>query len=200
MTAVARASSSHPTPSPRSARRGAYVYWALTTDASIVYANAVAPGGVPDGLVNVYVIGASGQPVSNDVVLKLLTLYQTADVVPLTDVPSVINATVISYDLNLKRVIARGPDPTLIKTQAAAAVRAYAQSVYKLGQTAYANALLASARVGGVLNVTSDSIQDVVCDGTQVPWLRNLTITSQDETDTTSGSGTPEPVLDGGSF
>jgi hypothetical protein len=36
-------------------------------------------------------------------------------------------------------------------------------------------------------------------DGTQVPWLRNLTIVTQDEA-TTSTPGTPEPVIDGGSF
>jgi phage-related baseplate assembly protein len=102
----------------------------------------------------------------------------------------VINATVLSYDLNLKILITRGPDPTLIKAQSVAAVRAYAQSVHKIGQTAYVNSLLAAARVGGVLNVTSvDTINDIVCDGTQVPWLNNLTITTQDETDDTSAGG-----------
>jgi hypothetical protein len=78
-------------------------------------------------------------------------------------------------------------------------VRARAQSVYKIGQTACANALLAAAKVGGVLSVTADQINDTVCDGTSVPWLRNLTIISQDETDTTTPNE-PEPVIDGGSF
>jgi hypothetical protein len=77
-------------------------------------------------------------------------------------------------------------------------VRARAQSVYKIGQTAYANAPLAAAKVSGVLNVTADQINDIVCDGTSAPWLRNLTIISQDETDTTPNA--PEPVIDGGSF
>jgi phage-related baseplate assembly protein len=151
--------------------------------------------------VNVYVIAADGQPVASDVILNLLTFYKTADVVPLTDVPSVIDATVISYDLNLTLVIARGPDPNLIIAQATSAVRACANSVYKIGQTAYANALPAAARVGGVLNVTSDSITDIACDGTEVPWLRNLTINTQDSgPGSTPPADTLEPVVDGGTF
>jgi hypothetical protein len=73
----------------------------------------------------------------------------------------VINATVISYDLTLQFLIACRPEPTLIKQQAANAVPAYAQSTYKIGQTAYAKALF-----GNVLNVTADQTNDIVCDGT----------------------------------
>jgi hypothetical protein len=36
-------------------------------------------------------------------------------------------------------------------------------------------------------------------DGTQVPWVRKLTIVTQDEA-ITSTPGAPEPVIDGGSF
>jgi hypothetical protein len=50
----------------------------------------------------------------------------------------------------------------------------------------FANALLAAANVGGVLNVTSDSINDIVCDGKQVPWLCSLTIITPDQSDTTT--------------
>ncbi|MBO0755887.1 MAG: hypothetical protein J2P54_08505 [Bradyrhizobiaceae bacterium] len=75
-----------------------------------------------------------------------------------------INVTVISYDLTLQLLIACRPDPTLIKQQAANA--RLCADTYKIGQTSYAEALLAAARVGGVLNVTTDQINDIVCDGT----------------------------------
>jgi hypothetical protein len=43
--------------------------------------------------------------------------------------------------------------------------------------------------LGGVLNVSSPSINSIVCDGTQMPWRRSLTIITQDEPSlTTSGT------------
>jgi hypothetical protein len=46
------------------------------------------------------------------------------------------------------------------------------------------------------------SMSDIVRDGAQVPWVRNLTIDTQDlgsGSDTTTPNA-PEPVIDGGSF
>jgi hypothetical protein len=45
-------------------------------------------------------------------------------------------------------------------------------------------------------------MSDIVRDGAQVPWVRNLTIDTQDlgsGSDTTTPNA-PEPVIDGGSF
>lgn len=157
---------------------GAYVFWALTFDASIVDANAVAPavGGVPNGFVNVYVAAANGQPVADDVISRLLAFYQRADIVPLTDVPAVIHATVVPYNVTLNLLVQRGPDPNVIALAAQTAVQKYAANVYKIGATAYANSIIAAATVGGVLNAAAPGLADVVCDGTQIPWLRSITV------------------------
>ena len=78
---------------------------------------------------------------------------------------------------------------------------AYAQSIYKIGRTSYTNALLAAAKVGDVLNVTSPSISRHHLRRGANPWLGNLTVVTQDKsTPTTNTPIAPEPVIDGRSF
>jgi len=110
------------------------------------------------------------------IVVAVLAFYQRTDIVPLTDVPAVIHATVVPYDVTLNLLVQRGPDPNVIALAAQSAVQKYAANVYKIGATAYANSIIAAATVGGVLNATAPGLADVVCNGTQIPWLRSITV------------------------
>jgi phage-related baseplate assembly protein len=161
---------------------GAYVYWALTTDPGVADANAMAPGaaGQGDGRVNVFVAGPDGQPVSDAVMTKLVDVFARNDTVPLTDIISVIRATVVPFDVAGTLFMPRGPDPTLLQTQAVAAIRKYGAGVYRIGGAARMAGIVAAGMVGGASNlVLTEPAADVLCDGTKIPWLRNVTIASQ---------------------
>jgi phage-related baseplate assembly protein len=162
--------------------RGAYIYWALTSDPSIADANAISPGvaGQADGKVNVYVAGYNGQPVADAVITNLYEFFQRDDVRPLTDVVSVVRAGVVSFAVSGTLWLPRGPDPTLLKAQAQAAVLKYGAGVYKIGGAAYRNAIIAAGIVGGVQNFVLDGpAQDQICDATQVPYLNGVSLATR---------------------
>jgi phage-related baseplate assembly protein len=155
--------------------RGAYIYFALTLDPSIVDAYAYCPS---DGCVDVMVAAADGGEVSDDVIAALVDRFHRDDTVPLTDVVTVRRATVVPYTVSLTLCFPRGPDPVLIQSAAEAAVRAYAAERYRINAIVFRAGLTAAAKVGGVENVIVTSpAADVVCGDSQIPLLTDVQIT-----------------------
>jgi phage-related baseplate assembly protein len=114
--------------------RGAYIYFALTLDPSIVDAHAFCRS---DGRVDVMVAAADGGEVSDDVIAALVDRFHRDDTVPLTDVITVRRAKVVPYSVSLTLGFPRGPDPVLIQSAAESAVRAYATERYRINTTVF---------------------------------------------------------------
>jgi phage-related baseplate assembly protein len=154
--------------------RGAYVYFALTLDPSIVDAHAFSPS---DGRVDVMVAAADGADISGDVIAALVDRFHRDDTVPLTDVVTVRRAEVVPYSVSLTLGFPRGPDPVLIQSAAEAAVRAYAAERYRINSIVFRAGLTAAAKVGGVENVIITSpAADIVCGDSQIPHLTDVQI------------------------
>jgi phage-related baseplate assembly protein len=155
--------------------RGAYIYFALTLDSSIIDAHAFCPS---DGRVDVMVAAADGGEVSDDVIAALVERFHRDDTVPLTDVITVRRAEVVPYSVSLTLGFPRGPDPVLIQSAAEAAVRAYAAERYRINTTVFRAGLTAAAKVGGVENVIVTSpAADIVCGDSQIPLMTDVQFT-----------------------
>lgn len=156
--------------------RGAYMFFALTLDPSIVDAWAFTPR---DGHVHVVVAGSGGQDVSDAVIARLVARFEREDTVPLTDVVTVRRAEVVSYAVVLSVSFPRGPDPVLIRTRVENAIQAYAAERYRIGAEVYTSGLIAAAKVGGVERVTlAVPAQDIVCADAEIPYLSDLQVTT----------------------
>jgi phage-related baseplate assembly protein len=156
--------------------RGAYMFHALSLDPSIADAWAFTPR---DGHVHVVVAGANGESISDAVIARLVTRFEREDTVPLTDVVTVRRAEIVNYTVAVTVSFPRGPDPVLIRTRVADAIRAYAAERYRIGAEVYTSGLIAVAKVGGVERVTlAEPAQDIVCADAQIPYLTDLDVTT----------------------
>jgi phage-related baseplate assembly protein len=156
--------------------RGAYIYYALGVDLSIVDAEAFSP---EDGRVHVVVAAANGGQVSDSVIAKLVNRLRRDDTVPLTDWVSVRRAEVVDYQVTASVAFPRGPDPDLVRTRVEESVAVYAADRYRVGATVFRSGLIAAAQVGGVENVTlEEPATDLVCGPAQIAHLSGLAITT----------------------
>jgi phage-related baseplate assembly protein len=133
----------------------------------------------PGGQVDVVLLGRAGNgAVPADVVSAVFAAFQDDEATQLTDIVTVRSASIVPYNVNLTLLIRRGPDPTVVKLAAEAAVRKYAASRHKVGQIVYADMIVAAAAVGGVENATVD-IGDVDPGVDGAAFLNLLTTTVQ---------------------
>lgn len=154
--------------------RGAYIYFALSLDPSIVDAWAYRPS---DGRVNVVVAGENGADVSSNVLGLLVRRYGREDTVPLTDIVSVYRAERTEYAVTLTANVPRGPDPDAIRDAIEAAVAAYAAERCRIGAEVFLSGIVAAAKVGGVENVVLASpIADVECDDDHIPVMASIAV------------------------
>lgn len=156
--------------------RGAYIYYALGVDPSIVDAEAFSP---EDGRVHVVVAAADGGQVSDGVIAKLVNRLRRDDTIPLTDWVSIRRAEVVDYPVTATVTFPRGPDPDLVRTRVEESVAAYAADRYRVGATVFRSGLIAAAQVGGVQNVTlTEPATDLACGPAQIAHLSGLAITT----------------------
>jgi phage-related baseplate assembly protein len=156
--------------------RGAYISWARSYDpVAIPNAWAWSPR---DGEVQVVIAGPAGADVSDAVLAGVVGLFRREDVAPLTDVITVRRAVRVDYAVAGTIIVPRGPDPDVLKTNASAAVNAYAAERCKIGVPAYLNGIIAAAKAAGVENVILTSpLTDVLCDNTQISNLMGVNLT-----------------------
>jgi len=131
-----------------------YIYHAVTT---WPYARDVAvlgPGthGVP-GRAAVYLLSEGDGSVPEDVLDAVRGALSATNVKPLTDILVVAAAEVLTYAVQLKLTLPRGPAPSVVAEAARAAVLAAADARFAIGVKVYANALEGAAYVGNVVRV-----------------------------------------------
>ena len=153
---------------------GAYEFHALTIDPSVMDAHAYSP---EPGRVHVAVVGQDAQPVSDAVFVKLIRRFTQDDLVPLTDVVSVLHASVVSYDVTIKATAPAGSDLNAMKQAIEAGVLAYQKKRALLGNSIRRSMLMGSAALPGLEQFDMSSpASDIVCQPNQIAWIGNLNV------------------------
>lgn len=133
--------------------RGAYEFHALSADPRVESVGITTP---TPGAVNLVVLGgdaADGLP-DAALVAKVMAALSIERVRPLTDTVSVIAARNICYQVVVTIYVGEGPDSSIVRTAAEAAVRAYLLAQHRVGGVVYKTAVEAAAHVAGVTHTT----------------------------------------------
>ena len=156
---------------------GAYIFHAMATDPSVAHAHAFT---ISPGAVTVVIAGASGEPVTDEVLQVVVTRLNRDDIRPLTDAVTVRKATSVSVDVTATLTLARGPDPVLIEAEARASVLAYLAGRYRIGADVHGSGVIAALTVAGVEKVAlTDPSETVPIAETEIAVAGVLTITSE---------------------
>jgi phage-related baseplate assembly protein len=111
---------------------GAYEFHALTLSLGISDAHAFTPS-AEAGKVTLVLAGVDGEDVSDANLNGVVTRLDRDNVVPLTDVVTVVRANRILFNVTAVLTIPRGPDPNLLVAKAKHAIRDYTKAQYRIG-------------------------------------------------------------------
>lgn len=153
----------------------AYVFHALSADGTIADATATSPA---PGQVQVTILSSAGNGVATPAQLAAVAaIVNGAPVRPLTDLVSVVSATIVMYAVDARLTLFAGPDETIILNAAQAQLESYLASTRLLGRDVTLSALYAALHVEGVMKVTLVSpAADVVVDPTQAAFCAGLNV------------------------
>jgi phage-related baseplate assembly protein len=154
---------------------GAYEFHALSIDPSILDAYAYSPR---EGEVHVIVVGEKVEPVSDDVMTKLIRKFKLGDVAPLTDSVTVRRARVVLFDLAVEASVTSGADTVAVRSSMENAIRAYLATRARIGAPVYMAGVIASAKAADIENIViTQPAGNVLCEPDQIAKLGTLTVT-----------------------
>jgi phage-related baseplate assembly protein len=154
---------------------GAYEFHALSIDPSILDAYAYSPR---EGEVHVIVVGEKVEPVSDDVMTKLIRKFKLGDVAPLTDSVTVRRARVVLFDLAVEASVTSGADTVAVRSSMENAIRAYLATRARIGAPVYMAGVIASAKTADIENIViTQPAGNVLCEPDQIAKLGTLTVT-----------------------
>jgi len=126
---------------------GAYVYFALRSDASIVDAAALNPS---PGRIDIVLLSRNGNGHASDAAISAaFNALSPKTTRPLTDDVHVQSAAIVNTSIVMNIQVNQGPDPALIQTNALAAVAAYVTARRKIGMELRVDGLIGAARTAG---------------------------------------------------
>lgn len=157
---------------------GGYRSLALLTAPEVKDVGTVKRGA---GRVDVVLLGRAGNgAVSSEVVNKVYAAFADDAATQLTDVVSVRSAEIVSYAVNVRLVLPRGPDPALVRETARQSIEAYVTSRHRVGQPVFVQMIAAAASVGGVERVILNGpVSDVLPDPAQAAYCTGITVTHE---------------------
>lgn len=142
----------------------AYVFHALTADASIADASAIMS---EPGHVLVSLLSATGTGAANlNQIAAVDAVLTHGEIRPLTDHVTVQSAQIINYAIHARLRIAYGPDRDLVLSIAQAALTAYLASRRKLGR------LVSYSGHAGALQVAGVETLELLSPATDIPISR----------------------------
>lgn len=142
---------------------GAYQFEALSAHPQVADVAVYGPetGFVNPGHARVVVLSSQGDGTPSLDVINAVSqrLWQDQDTRPLTDFVEVLPASITPYYINVQLTILPGPDPSVIVSNAVAALTAYAAQARQIGRKVTLSAINACANadlvnVTGVVNVS----------------------------------------------
>ena len=162
---------------------GAYKFHALKV-ATIKDVAVAGPPTVAAGNVRVTILSSVGNGAASSAeVAAVNTILNSEDVRPITDLVTVQSATITSYKLKVVLFVYEDWDAAVAASQAETAIRAYAESVHRVGSDVRISGVYAAAHVGGVehaeLQSTGGAITaDLSISSVHAPYLTELVITT----------------------
>jgi phage-related baseplate assembly protein len=163
---------------------GAYKFHALKV-ATIKDVAVAGPPTVAAGNVRVTILSSVGNGAASSAeVAAVNAILNSEDVRPITDLVTVQSATIIPYKLNIVLYVYSDWDAGVAATQAEASVRAYAESVHRVGSDVRLSGIYAATHIGGVERVVLQSTNGALIGGleinkVQAPYLTEVIITTQ---------------------
>lgn len=161
---------------------GSYIFHALNSDARVkdVDVSSPSPGEVVVTILSVENIGVPSQEVLDNVINVL-----TADNIrPLTDSVSVVEPTVIEYDVEAELFLFNGPDAGVVTESAEKALADYSDARHRLGHDITLSGLYAALHQPGVQGVNLiRPTQNILVNPNQSAWSRNVAITLGDRSE-----------------
>lgn len=157
---------------------GAYQYHALTV---APWARDVSAIKTSPGTVRVTMLKAGANPVPTaDELQAVLIALRDGNVRPLTDVVHVLPPQVVPVTIEARLTLYPGPDQTLVRTRALAALTEWVERNRMLGMNLRRSAIFARLHQEGVHSVELLSpVEDVVLDQTQVYAVTAIAVTTQ---------------------
>ena len=160
---------------------GAYQYHALSVE-GVKDAAIAGPPDTDPGTVRVTLLGNAGNgAVGSPIIAAVTAVLNGEDVRPLTDTVVVQSATITSYEVIATLYVLQGPDPTVVRDAALAAVTAFVARQHKVGADIRLSALYAALHVAGVDRVTLSApgiTSDLVIDAEHAPYCSAITLST----------------------
>lgn len=155
---------------------GSYLFWALSADASVRDASVHSP---TPGEVVVTVLSHDGDGTASAELLDEVDATLNDEWVrPLTDHVTVQSATIVPYDIIGSITYYPGPNATVTRSAAEAALAEYIASVSRLGHDVTRSGIFAALHQPGVQSVSLTSpAADIEIDDTQASYCTGITLT-----------------------
>lgn len=156
---------------------GAYIYHALTVPG----VRSVSVASPTPGEVVVYVLSNSGDGTPDAALLEAVEAVLSADDMrPLTDHVTVQAATIVEYDVVASLILADGPAPESVQTEAQAAIEAYVAERHALGRGVALSGIYKALHVSGVIRVDlTEPTADVSVEESEAAYCTSVTLTTE---------------------
>ena len=152
---------------------GAYEWHAMDASQAVV---DVSVSRRQPGRVDVVVLGPDGRLATDDL-RQVQQRIESDEVKPLTDMVAVRNAKVRAYSLEADLTLYLDPDGETVRQRAMDGVRAYADSIHRLGFDATTSGLIDALHVEGVQSAElTQPAENVVVDDDTVTELTDVTV------------------------
>ena len=154
---------------------GAYIYHALSAHGEVLDASAISPS---PGNVLVSVLSRDGRGTASVAALNAVAgALNAEDVRPLCDTVTVQSAEIIDYSIAATLLILPGPDPSVVRASAVAAVSAYADAQHRLGKDVAISGIHAALHQPGVDRVDlAAPVANITIGDTQASWCTGISV------------------------
>ncbi len=162
--------------------QGSYIFHALSASGQVRDANAVSPAPTQ---VTVYVLSRTGNGGADEQLLQqVATTLNQEKIRPMTDLVTVLSASVIEYAIEAELVCYPGPDSGLVLSAAQAAIRAYTDDMHRLGYDVTVSGVMAAlhqpglqrAKLIGATPTPDSEGRLVVVDDSQAPYCTAINL------------------------
>lgn len=154
---------------------GAYRYHALSADARVRDVSVTSPA---PGTVRVTVLGRDGDGTPpSDLLAAVAAAVSADDVRPLCDSVAIAAPEIVSYSVDATITVGTGPDATVVRAAAEAALTAYLTRTHAIGAIAARSGMLAALHQPSVLRVELTSpAADIETSDVQAPYCTSVAI------------------------